>query len=214
MSLLNEEVRGQLRDMFKDLKNDVNIALFVKEDDCESCEDTKSFMNELKDLSSQLSLEIFDIEKDSDKANKLNIDKTPAIVLLDEDKKDNGVRFYGIPAGHEINSFITGIMEVSGNGEELPDEFLEKIKAIDKDINIKVFVSLSCPHCPGAVAKAHKLALLNDKISGEMIEAQTFNEMAQKFNVSGVPKIVINDTHEFVGNQPISKFLEEIEKIK
>lgn len=213
MSLLNEEVRGQLSEVFEGMGSEVTIALFTKEENCETCADTKSFMEEVEVLSNKLSLEIYDFDKNQDKAKELKVDKVPAIVLLDESKKDHGVKFYGIPAGHEINSFITGIMEVSGVGEELPDELMEQIKGIDKDVDIKVFVTLSCPHCPGAVAKAHKLALLNDKISGQMIEAQTFSELSEKFDVSGVPKIVINDEFELVGNQPLDKFLEEIGKI-
>jgi glutaredoxin-like protein len=213
MSLLNEEVRGQLSEVFEGMGNDVTIALFTKEDNCETCSDTKSFMEEVSTLSEQLNLESYDLDDDREKAEAFKVDKVPAIVLLDADKKYQGVKFYGIPAGHEINSFVTGIMEVSGVGEDLPDDLLEQIKGIDKDVDIKVFVTLSCPHCPGAVAKAHKLALLNDKISGEMIEAQTFSELSQKFDVSGVPKIVINDEFELVGNQPLDKFLEEIGKI-
>ena len=213
MSLLNEEVRGQLSEVFEGMGSDVTIALFTKEENCETCGDTKSFMEEVSTLSDQLNLEIYDLDSDSEKAEAYKVDKVPAIVLLDADQKYQGVKFYGIPAGHEINSFVTGVMEVSGAGEDLPEDVLEQIKAIDKDVDIKVFVTLACPHCPGAVAKAHKLALLNDKISGEMIEAQTFSELSEKFDVSGVPKIVINDEFELVGNQPLDKFLEEIAKI-
>lgn len=213
MSLLNEEVRGQLSDVFNGMENPVTIALFTKKEDCETCGDTKSFMEEVATLSDELTLETYDLDENVEKAKAFNVNKAPAIVLLDSDKNYKGVKFYGIPAGHEINSFVTGIMEVSGVGEELPDELLNQIKGIDKDVDIKVFVTLSCPHCPGAVAKAHKLALLNDRISGEMIEAQTFSELSQKFNVSGVPKIIINDEFELVGNQPLDKFLEEIDKI-
>jgi protein-disulfide isomerase len=46
-----------------------------------------------------------------------------------------------------------------------------------------------------------------------MIEAQTFYELSEKYNVSGVPKIVINDTIELVGNQPIETFLSSIESL-
>jgi alkyl hydroperoxide reductase subunit AhpF len=61
------------------------------------------------------------------------------------------------------------------------------------------------------VETAHRLAMLNPNIKGVMIEAQTFNEMSNKYKVSGVPKIVINDKHELLGNQPIEEFLNKIE---
>lgn len=60
--------------------------------------------------------------------------------------------------------------------------------------------------------KAHKLALESPLVDAEMVEAQTFYELSEKFNVSSVPKIVINDQYELVGNQPLEVFLQEIAK--
>ena len=53
------------------------------------------------------------------------------------------------------------------------------------------------------------MAMLNDNIEAEMVEAQTFNELSMKHNVSSVPHIVINDGKSFVGNQPIETFINE-----
>lgn len=90
---------------------------------------------------------------------------------------------------------------------------IKRIKKINKPVNIKVFITLACPHCPGAVQTAHRLAMLNDNIKSEMIEAQTFSDMSVKYKVSGVPKIIINEDIELVGNHPIEIFLEKIESI-
>ena len=88
--------------------------------------------------------------------------------------------------------------------EDFYEESLKKtIQAIDKEVSIKVFVTLSCPHCPGAVQTAHRLAMLNPKIKAEMIEAQTFYELSDKYQVSGVPKIIINDKYELLGNHQL-----------
>lgn len=46
-----------------------------------------------------------------------------------------------------------------------------------------------------------------------MIEAQTFYHLSEQYNVSGVPKIVINEKHELLGNQPIEAFLSQLEKL-
>ena len=132
---------------------------------------------------------------------------------MDHNEEYHRVKFNGIPAGHEINSFISALIEMSGAESEVPAELLERIQKIDKPVNIKVFVTLSCPHCPGAVQKAHKLAMLNKNVTGEMVEAQTFYELSEKFNVTGVPKIIINDSLELVGNQPIERFLDQIESL-
>jgi len=212
MSILNEQLEGQLREVFSDMKRDVTLAVFTKQDDCDSCADTLAFMQEIEALSDKIHLESLDFEGNKDRAEAYNVQMVPSIVLLNDQKEYLGIKFNGIPAGHEINSFIPAILEVSGTGEVLPEQFMAQINAIEKPVNIKVFVTLSCPHCAGAVQKAHKLALESKMIDAEMVEAQTFDALSEKFNVSSVPKIVINDQYEFVGNQPLEVFLEEIAK--
>lgn len=213
MALLNDELREQLKGILNQMKDQVNVALFTTTEACETCQDTKNFMEEVSNVSEKVVLKQYDINENSDMAEKLGITLTPSIVLLDKDNKDNGIKFNGIPAGHEINSFITGLIEVSGAGEELPDDFRTRLEKVDKPVHIKVFVTLGCPHCPGAVSKAHKLALENKNITAEMIESQTFYSEAEKYDVSGVPKIIINEDHDIVGNQPIESFMDVIEAL-
>ena len=211
--MFNEEIQAQLKEVFEELKGDVTIALFTKEGECVTCEETKAYMQEIEELSDKIHLEEYDMDKNSDLAQKYNVQMVPSIVLLDSKKDYNGVKFNGIPAGHEINSFIPALLEVSGNVSEMPKDLEERIMKIDKPMNIKVFITLSCPHCPGAVQKAHKLAMMNPMIDAEMIEAETFGELSMKHNVSGVPKIVINDQYDLLGNQPLQEFLNTMEKI-
>lgn len=212
MALLNDEIREQLTGFFKGMKDEVTLAVFTRKESCETCKETEDFMQEIEALSEKIHLESYDLETHEEKAKEYGVTLAPSIVLLNGEKKHQGVKFNGIPAGHEVNSFIKGIMEVSGSADHLQESYQERLKKVTKPVNIKVFVTLGCPHCPGAVEKAHKLALENPHIDAEMIEAQTFGEVSNKFNVSSVPKVVINDQYEFVGNQPIDTFLDEIEK--
>ena len=57
---------------------------------------------------------------------------------------------------------------------------------------------------------AHALALANPNIKAEIIECQEFPEMAQHYQVMGVPKTVINDRAEFVGALPDEIFVNAI----
>lgn len=211
--LFNDDLRKQLRGVLNDMPNQMTIALFVDDNGCQSCDDTKNYMEEVAELGLKINLEVYDLARDAEIAKLYNIEMVPSIVLLDSNRQYHGVKFNGIPAGHEINSFIPALLETSGLDSEVPEPLKSQIEGIDKDVNIKVFVTLSCPHCSGAVQKAHKLAMMNPRIDAEMVEAQTFAELSNKHNVSGVPKIVINDEYEMVGNQPINAFLDEIAKI-
>ena len=211
--MFNDDLSKQVKEIFADMPKAITIALFVDENGCQTCDETKSYMEEVAELGDKISLKIYDINNDAALAKEYNVEMVPSIVLLDSEGSYHGVKFNGIPAGHEINSFIPALLETSGLVSEVPEPLKSQIEGIDKNVNIKVFITLSCPHCPGAVQKAHKLAMMNPNIDAEMVEAQTFYDLSNKFNVSGVPKIVINDQYELVGNQPIDAFLSEIAKI-
>lgn len=213
MSLFDEETKNTLKKHLQKLMDDVNIIYFGQEGECESCQTAQNFLEEIAELSEKINLEAYNFADNKDKANNYGIDKVPAIVLADSNKQDTGIRFYGIPAGHEINSFVKALLEVSGAKEELSADAKERIAALDKDVNIQVFVTLQCPYCSTAVETANRLALENDQITANMVESSTFSELAAKYNVSGVPKVVINESTEFVGAQPMEVFLEKIESL-
>ena len=46
---------------------------------------------------------------------------------------------------------------------------------------------------------AHAFAVANPNVKAEVIECQEFPEVAQRYQVTGVPKTVINDRAELVG---------------
>ncbi|MFA5536461.1 MAG: thioredoxin family protein [Bacillota bacterium] len=210
MKMFTAELEDQLREVFQDLVDDVTIAYFG-DGDCYTCSETESYMEEVEALNDKIHLKKYELKTDVAEAAKYNVTMAPSIVILDSKGEYRGIKFNGIPGGHEINSFIPALLEVSGAGNSLPKDVMDRIEAIDKPVNIKVFITLSCPHCPGAVHTAHKLALLNSNVEAEMIEAQTFDELSNRFNVSAVPKIVFNDDKELLGNQPIQQFLSTIE---
>ena len=198
--MFTEEIKQQLKEVLSAMQNHVKIRFFT-DNKCPSCADAEEFIETMSSLSDHLSFEKVETEE-----------LVPAYELTSEKYPDASIRFNGIPGGHEINSFLQAIVELSGLAGELPEELIERISKIDKDVDIKVFVTLGCPHCPGAVAKANRLAMENPHIKAQIIEAQTFYELSEKYNVSSVPKIVINESFEFVGNQPIEKFIEGLEQ--
>lgn len=212
-TLLNEEVSQQIKQVLEIMENPITLVLFTQKDPCETCTETRSLLHEVAALNDKMTVVEKDLHNDAQDAQAYGITLTPSFVILDAQDVYQGVKFNGIPAGHEINSFLSALVEMSGKKPGFSDDVLQRIQAIQGDVNIKVFVTLQCPHCPGAVQTAHRLAMHHESINAEMIEAQTFPELSQKFNVSGVPKIIINDRLELVGNQPIEAFLEQIESL-
>ncbi|MDX9692188.1 MAG: thioredoxin family protein [Acholeplasmataceae bacterium] len=213
MQLLNKELQDQIREYLSPMKNNVTLMLFTQESPCETCTETRQLLSEVSELNDKISFVEKDLVEDIVDVDKYGITLTPSFIILDANGNYTGVKFNGIPAGHEINSFLTAIIDMSNLEFGFDKDILDRISKINKPVNIKVFVTLSCPHCPGAVTSAHRLAMLNKNIEGEMIEAQTFAHLSEQYQVSGVPKIVINEKYELLGNQPIEAFLNELEKL-
>jgi glutaredoxin-like protein len=207
-----EELKGKVKDALKDLKNPVNMVLFTSEKDCEYCKDAKEIADLVAQSNEKIKLESLDLEKDKEKAKEYNVDKVPALIIHGDEKRM--VRFFGMAAGYEFSTLISDIKDASNGKPDISDDLIEKIKAIDKKLHIQVFVTPTCPYCPGAVKVAHDLALLNPKITGDMIESMEFRELALMHEVSGVPKTVINGKTDFVGAKPLDAVLKTIEEMK
>lgn len=213
MTIFNEDTRKQLTELLGELKNKVNILFFGSDSNCPTCRDTFRFMEAFSLLNDKISLKYCDLEKETQLAASLKIDETPAIVLLDEFNKHFGIRFYGIPAGYEIHSLISAVKEISGIPGEMPDEIMYRIHGLQIPVHIKVFVTPTCSQCPGAAISAHRIAFHNEHITADVIEANTFSELAQKYEVKSVPKVIINEKHVLTGAQPVTRYLEIMEEL-
>lgn len=210
MALLSNEDREYLKNLYKDMKKDVYILFFRTDDKnlCVMCDDIKSILDELKDISDRIKVKVYSFEKDTEEVKKYNVTMAPAIVLLAD--KDLGVKYYGIPAGYEFSSFIEDINDIGNDFVPIDESIEEDLKSIDKDVHIKVFVTHSCPYCPGAVRTAHKFAMVNEKIKADMIDANTFYDYANSYDVSAVPRVIINEKESFEGALPENEFLRKI----
>ena len=214
MALFDAKIQQQLKDVLNNMKDEVQIINFTQEIECPMCRETRQFVEEIGSLSDKLKVKVYNFVRDREMSVKYRIDKIPAIVLLDKEGNDHGIRFFGLPGGYEINSFLGSIIELSGKREPIPEDIMKRIKAVDRDVHIQVFVGLGCPHCPAAVSTAHRLAMENSRIKADMIDASNFVPLSQKYNVTGVPKIVINDKFELMGDHPVNTFLDVIDRMK
>lgn len=206
--VLSLEVRSQLRDIFsKELVHPVNIKLFSQAIGCESCQIAEDLLKEVAQIEpDKIKLEIYSLLIDKDMRDKYQVDRVPTIVI--EGEKDYGIRYVGLPAGLEFTTLIQGIVAVSKRQPKLSEKTIELLKGIDLPMEIMVFVTTSCGYCPSAAIMAMNFALANDNIKAVILDANENMDLAERFQVVGVPKIVINNgLVDFVGAQPENNFL-------
>jgi len=214
---LEEKIIEQVKAYFQDLTNPVKILFFgSSKENCDYCSDTLSLMEEIAELSDKISIETYDIDKDNEKVAIYKIKFTPTTVITTIENGleiDYGVRFLGIPAGHEFTSMIVSLVNVSKQESGLSSTVKEKLGNLTQPVELKVFVTPTCPYCPNAVILAHQMAIESKMITGEMVEAMEFPELSEQFNVSGVPHTIINlGAGELIGAAPELLLMEEIEK--
>ena len=206
--LLNLEVRTQLKDIFsKELKEQVGLKLFSQAIGCETCQIAEELLKELADVEQEkIKLEVYSPLVDREISQKYGIDRVPTTVI--EGDKDYGIRYIGLPAGLEFTTLVQGIVQVSKREPRLSERTVEMLKGIDLPMEIMVFVTTSCGYCPSAAITAMNFAMANDNISALIVDASENMDLAERFQVVGVPKIVINrGLAEFVGAQPENNFL-------
>jgi glutaredoxin-like protein len=125
---------------------------------------------------------------------------------------DYGVRFAGIPSGHEFSSLIEGLILVSGRDSGLSGEIRKQLRGLKNPVLLQVFVTPTCPYCPRAVVTAHQMALESEMVQAEMVEAMEFPELSERFGVNGVPQTTINSgAGTVVGAVPEQQLLLEIQ---
>jgi len=211
MAFIKDSDKKQLEEQFEKLSDKVKLIVFTQEIECMYCKETRELMKEVSSLSEKINMEVYNFVLDKEKVEEYKIDKIPAVVV--EGKKDYGVRFYGIPMGYEFSSLIEAIYAVSNGKSGLSKKTKEEIKKLDKPVHIQVFVTLTCPYCQRAVTLAHLLAIENENISADMVEASEFPHLTQKYGVMAVPKIVINEDIHFEGALPEVPFVENVMKV-
>jgi glutaredoxin-like protein len=212
---LNEQIISQIEQVFEQMKEPVQILFFGSQEECDTCSETRRLLEEVAAIDDRVGLSIYDLQTDAELAGKLGAFKAPgvAIVAKNEDQlTDFGIRFSGIPSGHEFSTLINDIVLVSGRDSRLSQQAREALKNLQKPLDLQVFVTPTCPYCPQAVLLAHQMAMENPAmIRAEGIQATEFPDLANQFNVRGVPQTVINaGSGLVVGAVPERDLLAEI----
>jgi len=209
MALLSEKIRQDVRRVLGELPAPVTLTLFTK-DDCPTCPDLVRLVREMTEVDPRIRQRVLRFETETAEALSLGIEDAPAIAVTGE--RDYGIRFYGTPGGFEFASFLDAIRTVSHGASGLPGDLQRRLGALAKPVRIRVFVTPTCPYCPRAVETANHIAVAATGVKAEMVEAMEFQELSDRFDVRGVPRIVINDGAAYEGAIPPTQFVDAVMK--
>jgi glutaredoxin-like protein len=213
MSLISASDQQRLQEAFAQMIRSVKVLFFTQTFNCETCLQTRQILDELPVLSDRVTIEEVNFVLDADKAKQYGIDRVPAVALVGQDEggeeRDSHIRFLGTPSGYEFMSLVQAVLLVGGRESTLSDASRKQIAAVDRPVTMHVFTTPTCPHCPRAVAVAHEMAFANPYITAYAVEATEFPDLARRYQVTGVPKTVVDEQTEILGALPPDAFVSQ-----
>ncbi len=180
--LFDEAMRAQLDAVFSRMGAPLTLELHL--DERPVSRELEGYMEELAKLTGKLT--VVRGSESADVAGDL-----PYVSLVRDDGTPCGMRFHGVPGGHEFTSFVLGLYNAAGPGQPLDDATRSRITGVTGPVRIRVIVSLSCTMCPDLVQAANRIAALNPRVSVGVYDVAYFPELKSAYNVMSVPCLII-----------------------
>lgn len=215
--MIDEETRKELVRYLQEkipAEGKVRLLTFTSNNDgknCQYCDQVRQLAEELASIAKgKVLVDNHQMYESNLLVERFRVRRIPATVVTDM-RGNFSMKFYGIPAGYEFSALLEDIVDAASGAPRLKEDTVRVLLKIEKPIHIQVFVTPTCPYCPRAVRMAHQFSMVNpDNIDSEMIESMEFPELAEKYSVMAVPKVVINDRVEFEGALPEPVFLYKV----
>jgi glutaredoxin-like protein len=204
MALLQESDRRIVSERLASIEHPVRLLFFTQTIGApESTLVARQILDEVASLHDKVTVEEVNFVLEKDRAASYGIEDIPAIVLLQNDT-DTRMRFLGAPSGYEFMSLIDAVVLAGTTETGLSETTRQSLKSgVTEPLDILVFVTPTCPHCPKAVTLAHRLAVESPLIRATCVEATEFMELSRRYRVNGVPKtVVVNRDVELLGALP------------
>ncbi|HSR24798.1 MAG TPA: thioredoxin family protein [Candidatus Eisenbacteria bacterium] len=217
MAILDDRTRRTLEErLARSLTNTVELRLHRRPDTgrlilpggmgCATCDTAEELARALRDVAPGLiELTVVDTAERPE-------DGVEAVPTLTVGRASEPARivFQGLPSGYEFATLVDAVERVSGAGGELSPESLELLAGLERDVEVMVFVTPTCPYCPGAASLANRMALASPRVRAVVVEANEFPDLSDRFDVQGVPRTVVNRAGAFVGALPEAAFVQSV----
>lgn len=177
--MLNDQLKSQLQQLLQLMEGDVVLKASLGTDD--KSNELKELLDEVSAASSRITIEEADLKR------------TPSF-SVNRPGEETGITFAGLPMGHEFNSLVLALLQVSGRAPKEEQAVIDQIKALDQPLHFETYISLTCQKCPDVVQALNLMSLLNPNITHSMIDGAIFREESE--DIMAVPAVFL-DGEEF-----------------
>ena len=124
---------------------------------------------------------------------------------------DIGVRFAGVPMGHEFTSLVLALLQVGGHPPKVSQEVIDQIRALDGDYVFESYFSLTCQNCPDVVQALNLMSVVNPRIRHTAIEGGAFRQEVEDRQIMSVPAIFLNGEPFAQGRMTVEQILAKLD---
>ncbi|QOY93436.1 alkyl hydroperoxide reductase subunit F [Massilia sp. UMI-21] len=175
------------------------IELVASLDDSPKAREMDELLREIAALSDKIA-----VRRDGDDARKPSF-------AINRVGTDIGVRFAGIPLGHEFSSLVLALLQVGGHPIKLDQAVIDQIKNLDGDYRFETFISLSCHNCPEVVQALNAMSVINPRIQVVTIDGGVFKSEVEARQIMAVPMMFLNGQHFGQGRTSVEEILAKID---
>ncbi|KJF88185.1 alkyl hydroperoxide reductase subunit F [Photobacterium phosphoreum] len=196
--MLEQSMKQQLKAYLENLKTDVQLVLSL--DDSDTAQKLHELAYEIAELNDKVSV----IEDNNASARK------PVMQVVNPTKQTS-MSFAGLPMGHEFTSLVLALLHSGGHPMKLEQAVIDQIAALDQDIIVETFISLSCQNCPDVVQAFNMMAAINPRIKSSMIDGAAFQAEVTERNIMAVPTVYVNGEVFGQGRMSLTEILNKLD---
>lgn len=198
--MLDTNILDQVRSIFQQLDASYTFEI-IHRPGHEPSQELVEFLEDVASCSDKLSCQLAEAEENG-----------PTFTLL-KNGVSTGIKFRGIPNGHEFTSLLLAVLNADEKGKNLPDEGItRRIGALQGPIRLQTYVSLTCTNCPDIVQVLNIMALRHPEVTHEMVDGALFQEEVEARHIQAVPTVYANGEQLHVGRGSLGELLQKLEQ--
>ncbi len=196
--MLDTAIKNQLQAYLGKVTHDVEIIASL--DQSEKSDEMRAMLQEIASLSARIRY----IEKNDDDQRKPSF-------AISRPGTDMGVRFAGIPMGHEFTSLVLALLQVGGHPSKASADIIEQIAQLEGEYVFETYISLSCQNCPDVVQALNLMSVINPRIRHTMIDGALFQQEVNERQIMAVPTVFLNGQNFGQGRMALEEIVAKLD---
>jgi len=196
--MLDDNLKTQLKGLLEKITHPVELVANL--DDQKKSGEMRELLQQIDSLSDKVTL----VEQNDESIRKPSF-------AVNRKGEDTGIRFAGLPMGHEFTSLVLALLHSGGHPPKASDEDLERIRNLEGKFEFETYISLSCHNCPEVVQALNLMAVFNPNIRHTMIDGGLFQDEVNERNIMAVPTVWLNGESFDQGRMDLEQILAKVD---